>query len=297
MTTEASKIALNLERFRVAVNSHDRENPPPHGPAYGIGLAFFDMDRLGLEEGEMILPGIKVECDGGQSGNLRVLCPGVHAGEGEQVEETVRNAAGVGGYFVPPLWLLSESDRELRNNVSMSTLRFTTYGKPQPKGAHTSFVPRRKDGSLVTRIDGAPVVVTKDTNDDQQSAQQAVALAALAARTAAGSGISDGPVTVNRRYYFARGKGHYGTGRNAGLLKDSAPLYPVTKADIDKLDRLVFDALTGTIIRDDKLVVGGEHSKHFAEGDDPPRTEVEVSVLEQQTVGVVMDDSQLALAA
>ena len=91
-----SKVAANLERFRVAVNSHDRENPPPHGAAYGIGLAFFDMDRLGLEEGEMILPGIKVECDGGQSSTFRVLCSGVHAGEGEQVEETVRNSAGVG---------------------------------------------------------------------------------------------------------------------------------------------------------------------------------------------------------
>ena len=36
-----TKIGANLERFKVAVNSHDRINPTHN--VYGIGLSHFDM--------------------------------------------------------------------------------------------------------------------------------------------------------------------------------------------------------------------------------------------------------------
>src|ERR1700684_1338889 len=102
----------------------------------------------------------------------------------------------------------------------MSTITFTVVGKPQPKGAHTSFVPQRRDGSLVTRFDGRPVVVTKDSNDNQEAAQRDVKLEAAAPRTLGGEPMWHGPVTVEIAYFFKRKKGDYGTGRNAGLLKD-----------------------------------------------------------------------------
>jgi hypothetical protein len=79
------KIAKNLERFAQGVAAHDRENPSH--TAYGIGLAHFDMERLGLEEGEEILPGITIHADGGVSGNFRVLCDGEHDAQREEVEE------------------------------------------------------------------------------------------------------------------------------------------------------------------------------------------------------------------
>jgi hypothetical protein len=82
---DMGKIAKNLERFAQAVAAHDRENPTH--TAFGIGLAHFDMERLGLEEGEEILPGITIQIDGGVSGNFRVLCDGEHEEEQEQVEE------------------------------------------------------------------------------------------------------------------------------------------------------------------------------------------------------------------
>jgi hypothetical protein len=85
---DTSKIAKNLERFAQAVAAHDRENPTH--TAYGIGLAHFDIERLGLEEGETILPGIRVEVDSGVSGNFRVLCDGEHdEGAVESEEEVV----------------------------------------------------------------------------------------------------------------------------------------------------------------------------------------------------------------
>ena len=82
---DTGNIAKNLERFAQAVAAHDRENPTH--TAYGIGLAHFDMERLGLEEGEEILPGIVLQADRGVTGNFRILCDGQHDGEGEVVEE------------------------------------------------------------------------------------------------------------------------------------------------------------------------------------------------------------------
>src|SRR5580692_6987592 len=88
MTETMGKIAKNLERFAQAVAAHDRENPTH--TAHGIGLAHFDMERLGLEEGEEILPGITIHADSGQSANFRVLCDGEHdEGKVESEEEVV----------------------------------------------------------------------------------------------------------------------------------------------------------------------------------------------------------------
>jgi hypothetical protein len=90
--SDTGKIAKNLERFAQALGSHERENPTH--TAYGIGLAHFDLERLGLEEGEEILPGIRIEVDGGPSGNFRVLCDGEHEeGRTEAEEETVEAIA------------------------------------------------------------------------------------------------------------------------------------------------------------------------------------------------------------
>jgi hypothetical protein len=87
---DTGKIAKNLERFAQAVASHDRENPTH--TAYGIGLAHFDMERLGLDEGEEILPGITIHADGGVTGNFRVLCDGEHDEGQTEVEEQVVEA-------------------------------------------------------------------------------------------------------------------------------------------------------------------------------------------------------------
>jgi hypothetical protein len=86
--SENGKIAKNLERFVQAVAAHDRENPTH--TAWGIGLSHFDMERLGFEEGEEIIPGITIQTDGGVSGNFRVLCDGQHdEGMVESQEEVV----------------------------------------------------------------------------------------------------------------------------------------------------------------------------------------------------------------
>jgi hypothetical protein len=81
---DTKKIGYLLERFAQAVAAHDRENPTHN--TWGIGVSHFDLERLGLEEGEEILPGIVLQADQGVTGNFRILCDGLH-GEEEEVEE------------------------------------------------------------------------------------------------------------------------------------------------------------------------------------------------------------------
>ncbi len=94
----ANKIAYLLERLAQGVSAHDRENPSHH--TWGIGMAHFDIERLGLEEGEQILPGIVLQSDGGVTGAFRVLCDGDHDAGLEQEDEEVVDA-------------VAESEREL----------------------------------------------------------------------------------------------------------------------------------------------------------------------------------------
>ncbi len=94
---DTSKIAKNLERFAQAVAAHDRENPTH--TAHGIGLAHFDMERLGFDEGEEILPGITIHADSGVTGNFRVLCDGEHDEELSAAEEEAVEA--VASHSVP----------------------------------------------------------------------------------------------------------------------------------------------------------------------------------------------------
>src|ERR1700709_627528 len=91
--SDTSKIAKNLKAFQIAINAHDRENPTHN--AHGIGLAHFDLDRLGFDEGEEILPGITIHADSGVTGNFRVLCDGDHEENLEREEEDVEMVEAV----------------------------------------------------------------------------------------------------------------------------------------------------------------------------------------------------------
>ncbi len=108
-----SKISYLLERLAQGVAAHDRENPGHH--TWGIGMAHFDIERLGLEEGEEILPGILLQADGGVTGAFRVLCDGDHNRDEEESEQEVVDAVaeeareleivtpGGGQEFAPPV--------------------------------------------------------------------------------------------------------------------------------------------------------------------------------------------------
>jgi hypothetical protein len=96
----SSAVAQLLQRMAIGVAAHDRENPDHH--TWGIGMANFDIERFGLEDGEEILPGLVLQADGGMTGQFRILCDGVHDGEAEEQEEEVVDAVAEQEIVVTP---------------------------------------------------------------------------------------------------------------------------------------------------------------------------------------------------
>src|SRR3954469_14583319 len=120
-------------------------------------------------------------------------------------------------------------------------IAFVVLGRPQSAGSRRAF-PKK----------GGGVIVAPD-NPNQKSWQADVRDAALQAGN--GHGLMDGPLRLDVAFYMARPAGHYGTGRNAGKLKASAPLRPDRKPDLSKLLRALEDGLTGQVIADDARFV------------------------------------------
>lgn len=74
-----------------------------------------------------------------------------------------------------------------------------------------------------------------------------------------------GPVRLVLVFKFPRPQYHYGTGRNAGLLRAAAPFWHDKKPDASKLQRAVEDALTDAgVIRDDCQIAQWSGAKEYA---------------------------------
>lgn len=116
-------------------------------------------------------------------------------------------------------------------------ITFFVPGIPVPKGSAKAFM--RKGMRF-------PVVV-------QDNAEKQKPWASMIGYTAKQAGVEmvTGPVSIAMLFIFPRPKSHYGTGKNAGILKPWAPYYHVVKPDQDKLVRCVKDALTGIAWVDD----------------------------------------------
>jgi Holliday junction resolvase RusA-like endonuclease len=91
------------------------------------------------------------------------------------------------------------------------------------------------------------------------------------------------PLSLDCCFYVKRPKGHYGTGRNAGVLKDWAPDYPVGKPDRSNLEKMVEDCLVlARVMPDDDQVVRGKSCKLYVPSPlEQPRTVIRLSVVEK----------------
>lgn len=93
--------------------------------------------------------------------------------------------------------------------------------------------------------------------------------------------IRDGAVSVTLVFVMARPKAHYGTGRNSGTVKDSAPRFPAGRPDIDKLARAVLDGLVmGGVMADDGQVASLSCCKVYARNGEAPGALIEVEAME-----------------
>src|ERR1044072_7246091 len=125
----------------------------------------------------------------------------------------------------------------------MQRVEFTVIGHPQPAGSKRAF-PNKGGGVSVV-----------DANPKAKSWQAEVSVAAIQVMIDTELPMFEGPCGLAVVFTLARPQGHFGTGRNAGVLKDSAPVHPIVKPDSTKLLRGVEDAMTTIVWRDDSQVV------------------------------------------
>jgi Holliday junction resolvase RusA-like endonuclease len=127
---------------------------------------------------------------------------------------------------------------------------FIVHGTPAPKGS-----------ARAINIAGHARLVASSSDANARRQRAWVKAIHTATQDAA---VIAGPVWVSLTFYMARPAGHFGTGKNAGKLKQSAPRWPTVKPDIDKLVRCTLDALTGVLFSDDSCVVSLYVGKAYA---------------------------------
>lgn len=92
-------------------------------------------------------------------------------------------------------------------------------------------------------------------------------------------------------FHMLRPKGHYGVGRNAGIVKASSPKFPGVRPDLTKLVRSTEDALTGIIWRNDSLVVKQDNSKIYVDKD--PGVQILIEEIEDEPVSDSTEQKKL----
>ncbi len=135
-------------------------------------------------------------------------------------------------------------------------IAFTVHGEPIPQGSKT----RTRWGGI--------------REDNPRTKPWRATVAADAALAMNRRPLLAGAVALEAVFTFPRPKAHYGTGRNAGTVKASAPTHHTKTPDLDKLLRALGDALTGIVVRDDSQLSRVTATKVYGK---PARVEVRVA--------------------
>jgi Holliday junction resolvase RusA-like endonuclease len=147
---------------------------------------------------------------------------------------------------------------------------FFVPGLPAPGGSKRAFA-HRSTGRIV---------VVDDSGERGKSWRDRVA---AFAREAWPHGPMAGPLDLNVTFALPRPKWHYGSGRNARTVRNSAPYFPTSKPDATKLLRALEDALTGILWSDDAQIIFQHISKVY--NDEPGARVVAYSMSSYATVG------------
>ena len=128
-------------------------------------------------------------------------------------------------------------------NKDYKTLaRFVVEGVPVP-------LKRHRDTTIINRKTGKANRVKYDPSSEDKKNFLLKCLAATKPPK-----VYDVPLRLVIVFFMPRPKSHYGTGKNAGKLKDSAPVNHTSKPDLDNLIKFVKDALNGKYWTDDSII-------------------------------------------
>lgn len=75
------------------------------------------------------------------------------------------------------------------------------------------------------------------------------------------------PIKCTLHFFCKRPKTHYKTGKNAHILKDTAPKYNTNNKDLDNMVKFVLDALNDKLYTDDCLIVEINCIKTYSNSD------------------------------
>ena len=126
---------------------------------------------------------------------------------------------------------------------------FWVPGIPKPGGSKRVFLNRKT---------GKPIVTDAAGKGNKEWRAQVAYMASKVFLTP-----MLGPLELTIDFRFLRPLGHYGSGKNLGLVKVSAPPFPEVRPDLTKLIRSTEDALTGIAWRDDAQVVRQHVNKDY----------------------------------
>lgn len=132
-------------------------------------------------------------------------------------------------------------------------LSFTVWGRPQQRGSKTAVPIGKRGGGYLTAKNGRPIIAVKDDNPRSKDWMQEVRSAAVGVY-GVNRPLVLAPIVLTVRFYFARPRKHYRTGKHASKLREDAPEIHSQSPDLAKLLRCIEDALTGIVWVDDRLV-------------------------------------------
>lgn len=133
------------------------------------------------------------------------------------------------------------------------TVTFFVPGAPQPGGSKKGYAVKTKGG-------GTRIAIVEDAKHNAPWR----AKVSLAAADLFQDGPLAGPLEVSFSFQMPRPLSHYGTGKNRGTLKVTAPDWHTIAPDTTKLIRSTEDALKGIAWVDDAQVAHQVGSKTYA---------------------------------
>lgn len=149
----------------------------------------------------------------------------------------------------------------------MNSISFTVEGRPAQQGSKRAF--KHKHTGKIVMLDMSANLKPWRTQ-----------VSAAARSEMRGEPPTHDAVRVFLFFTFQRPKNHYGTGKNAGVLKAGRPRWYSSAPDIDKLSRACLDAMTGIAYRDDSQVAGLTAEKAYG---DAPGVRVVVEIASEES--------------